>query len=97
MVLRSKTTRAATTGFVAFGIGVGWTALHEYIATRHDPPGWIVDRVPYQPAAILSWIGLLIFLVASIFGIARWGNRRVHSTWQFLKAHRRANPKAANS
>ena len=62
---------SAVFGFLCFWIGVGWAAIHEHIQKRTDPPGWIFDRAPYEPALILAKIGLLVFLVATTIGIAR--------------------------
>ena len=78
-MLRSRAAKAAAFGFVLYLVGVGWAMLHDHLAKRHDPPGWIVDRGLYQPAVILSWIGVLIILIASAIGIASWVRRRVRS------------------
>jgi hypothetical protein len=52
-------------------VGVGWDAIHEHIQKRTDPPGWIFDRAPYEPALMLAKVGLVIFLAAAIVGSAR--------------------------
>jgi hypothetical protein len=93
-MLRSRTTRAAAFGFVLYWVGVGWAMLHGYVAKRHDPPGWIVDRGLYQPAVILSWIGVLVFLIASAVGIAGWTYRRIRSALELARVHR--SPVARN-
>lgn len=41
-------------------LGDLWGVIHEYLAKRNDPPGWVVDRYPYQPAVLVAWLGLLI-------------------------------------
>ena len=70
-VRRSKNLWIAVLGFLSFWIGVGWSAIHDHFQKRLDPPGWIIDRAPYEPALMVSKIGLIIFLAASIIGIAR--------------------------
>lgn len=70
-MVRRKILWLAVLGFLCFWIGIGWDAIHEHIQKRTDPPGWIFDRAPYEPALILAKIGLLVFLVAAIIGIAR--------------------------
>lgn len=72
----SRTVKTALCGLLAFALGVVWMAVHEYVAKRTDPPGWIVDRPVYQPAAALSWIGWVVFLIASLLCIAHWAFRR---------------------
>jgi hypothetical protein len=53
---------------LAFSLGIAWIAAHEYIEKRTHPPGWIIDRPIYQPAAALSWVGLVVFLIAFMIG-----------------------------
>ena len=70
--------KAAILGFIGFVVGAGWMEFHERIAKRGDPPGWIVDRELYQPAVLLAYCGLVVFSVATIFGVTRW----VLSKWR---------------
>ena len=68
-MVRRKNLWFGVLGFLSFWIGVGWDAIHEHIRKQAYPPGWIFDYAPYQPA--LAKIGLLIFLAATIIGVAR--------------------------
>ena len=70
-VRRSKNLWIAVIGFLCFWIGVGWGVIHEHFQKRLDPPGWIFDRAPYEPALMVSKVGLVVFLAASIVGVAR--------------------------
>ena len=68
----SKPAKATLLGFVAFVVGLAWAALHEYVAKQSDPPGWIMDREFYPPAAILARFGLFVFLIAGLYGVGRF-------------------------
>ena len=70
-MVRRKNLWFAILGFLCFWAGVGWAMLHEHIQKRADPPGWIIDRAPYEPALMLAKVGLVIFVAAMIIGIAR--------------------------
>jgi hypothetical protein len=37
---------------------------------QQDPPGWIIDRAPYEPALMVSKVGLVVFLGATVIGFA---------------------------
>ena len=76
-MFRSRTAKTALGGLLAFSLGIAWIAAHEYIEKRTDPPGWIIDGPVYQPAAALSWVGLAMFLIASLLCIAQFVFRRV--------------------
>jgi apolipoprotein N-acyltransferase len=72
-----KAAKVAGAGFIAFWVAVGWMWMHEHLEKRHDPPGWIIDRAVYQPAAMLGRIGALVFVIASVIGIGNWVASRV--------------------
>jgi hypothetical protein len=74
----SKISKVAGVGFISFWVGIAWGLLHEYIYPYHHPPLSITfDREYYRPASVLSRIGLLAFVVFTVFGISRWVYRRI--------------------
>ena len=52
-------------------IGTLWSAVHNYIASRNDPPGWIVDRALYQPPVLVSLGGLVVLMCAASVALAK--------------------------
>jgi hypothetical protein len=73
--LKKTAIKSAILGFATYWIGVAWIGVHEHFAKRSDPPGWIVDRPIYEPAAITAWCGLIVFVAACAWGIVFWISR----------------------
>lgn len=75
-----RTLKVGLIGVACYAIGLIWMTLHNYLESRNDPSGWIVDRSLYQPPAWLAVAGFLLFagsvqfwlgaLIARL--IARW-------------------------
>ena len=73
----STTSKSAMLGFSAFVAGIAWAELHAHLAKRDDPPGWIMDREFYPPAAFLARIGFLVFVISVLFSVGRAIYRRI--------------------
>jgi hypothetical protein len=75
-----RTGKIGLIGVAGYAIGLIWMMLHNYLESRNDPPGWIVDRSLYQPPAWLAVAGFLLFAGSVLFWlggriarlIARW-------------------------
>jgi hypothetical protein len=85
VLLNSGTAAVAASGLVVFWMGLAWGEIHYYIEKLHDPPGWIVDRIPYSPPRVLALIGFLMLSIAVIAKVSAsayrrfaWGSASIH-------------------
>jgi len=69
---RRKILWFAVVGAFAFGTGVGWEKVREYLSDQDLPPGMTVDYSRYEPAAGLTEFGAILFVAATVTGISRW-------------------------
>ena len=69
---RSRTGKAAVLGFLVLSFGFALEGVREYRIKRTFPPGSIVDVVPYGPALVFVWIGLLVLLTTAIISCVKY-------------------------
>lgn len=58
-------------GALAYFASVAWVFLYFRIATRNDPPGWIVDRATPDAPRIVAMVGVWFVLVSVAWAIVR--------------------------
>ena len=73
----SRTTKTAISGAVGIVAGFARSIAARWYLGRNDPPGRVVDRPLYVPPQALIVISLLVFLVATLFGIVRSTYRQI--------------------
>jgi len=63
-------------GVLAYLASVAWVFLYFRIASRHDPPGWIVDRATPDAPKLLAIVGVGFLLVSVLWAVVRLIRRR---------------------
>ena len=57
--------------------GYLWSAIKNYLASRNDPPGWIVDRSVSVPGMFVILTGILLLIASVMIVLVRRIVRRV--------------------
>ncbi len=86
-MLRTKAAKTAVVGLILFVVGLAWGTVYEYSEKLKDPPGWIMDRQFYPPATTLAHLGICVFTLGALFGMARWIYGRVHAAISSPRDH----------
>ena len=63
-------------GAFAYFASVAWVFLCFRIASRHDPPGWIVDRATPDAPKLVAIVGVGFLLVSVLWAVVRLIRRR---------------------
>jgi len=63
-------------GALAFFTSVAWVLLYFRIASRNDPPGWIVDRATPDAPQWIAMVGVGFVAVSVLWAVARLVHRR---------------------
>jgi len=50
--------------------GYLWSAIKNYLASRNDPPGWIVDRSISVPGMFVILAGILLLIASVMVALA---------------------------
>jgi hypothetical protein len=63
-------------GALAYLTSVAWVFLYFRIASRNDPPGWIVDRATPDGPKWVAMVGVGFVAASMLWAVARLVHRR---------------------